>query len=62
MFKVGDVVRYADGWCTEAEKDYRLVVVEWFDDVKRGYVINPAWKTAFGFVKEAVMEEMIALA
>ena len=31
MFKVGDVVRYADGWCTEAEKKYVFVVVESYE-------------------------------
>lgn len=59
MFKKGDVVRYAEGWYTEAEKDFRLVVVEWFEDANRGYVVNPKWKTAFGFCKEAVFGDMI---
>lgn len=59
-FKVGDVVRYADGWYTEAEKDFRLIVVEWYDDVNRGYVVDPKYKTAFGFRKEAVFGYMIA--
>lgn len=59
-FKIGDVVRYADGFCTEAEKDYRLVVVEWFDDVRRGYVVNPKERYFCGFRKEAVTAEMIA--
>lgn len=59
-FKVGDVVRYADGWYTEAEKDFRLVVVEWFSDVNRGYVVNPKEKYFCGFRKEAVDGEMIA--
>lgn len=59
MFKKGDVVRYADGFCTEAEKDYRLIVVEWFDDVNRGYVVNPKEKYFCGFRKEAVFGDMI---
>ena len=28
MFKVGDVVKFADNWCTEAEKKYRYQVLE----------------------------------
>ena len=28
MFKVGDIVKYADGWCTEGEKKYRFIVLE----------------------------------
>ena len=62
MFKVGDIVRYADEWCTEAEREFRLVVVEWFDDVDRGYVVNPQDRHFCGFSKEAVTEEMITLA
>lgn len=61
MFKAGDIVRYADGWCREEEKAYRLIVVEWFDDVKRGYVVNPKDRHFCGFGKEAVTEEMITL-
>lgn len=61
MFKVGDVVRYAEGWYQEYEKDVRLVVVEWFDDVNRGYVVNPKVTYLFGsFRKEAVFGDMIA--
>lgn len=47
-FKVGDVVRYADGWCNKGEESARLVVVEAFDDVQKARIVNPAVAYAFG--------------
>lgn len=28
MFNVGDIVKFADGWCTEGERKYRFRVLE----------------------------------
>lgn len=28
MFKVGDIVKYTEKWCTEAERKYRFKVLE----------------------------------
>ena len=28
QFKVGDIVKYASGWCSEGEEKYRHVVIE----------------------------------
>ena len=47
-FKVGDVVRYADGFCEKGEESARLVVVEAFDDVQKARIVNPAVTYAFG--------------
>lgn len=47
-FKVGDVVRYADGWCNKGEESAKLVVVEAFGDVQKARIVNPAVTYAFG--------------
>lgn len=37
--RVGDIVKYADGWYTPGEEKYRLLVLESYEDVKRCLVL-----------------------
>lgn len=61
MFKVGDIVKFADNWCTEGEKKYRFVVLETGfcgDRLKIGCLNS---KLSLGSV-EVVDEEMVVMA
>lgn len=62
MFKVGDVVKYADKWCADYEKDCRFVVLEVFDrGLKPIKIGSLTTKCTFGYV-EMVEPEMIEIA
>lgn len=62
MFKVGDVVKYADKWCADYERDCRFVVLEVFDKGLKPIKIGSlTTKCSFGYV-EMVEPEMIEIA
>ena len=61
MFREGDVVRYAEAWCTENERHYRFVVLEEANPVGNIKIGCLNSNITFGHV-EYVKAEMITLA
>ena len=62
LFKVGDVVRYSDGWCSEGEKELLLVVLEDRTNDSERYLVGTInHSNVFGHT-ETVFADMIVSA
>lgn len=58
-FEVGDLVRYAEKWCTPAERDFRHKVIEAVPDCDRYHIVTIGHTYAIGAHHEWVKSCMI---
>lgn len=62
LFKVGDVVRFADGFCSEGEKELRLVILEDRTNDSERYLVGTINHQNFFGHTETVFADMIVTA